>query len=221
MDFIALIIAIIAISLALKARARITRLEHNLGLVARRLEGAAAPEAPPATETAKPASPLDVWATPAQPRPEAPAQPRPAARLDESDMGKIIAEASQPPAPPAAPPAPRKSFEEQFGASWVVCPWITHDKEFTRDDALKAAEVFDQVSSAADAAGLRFAYHCHGYEMLPSAEGTRFDTLAQNTDAKRVLFQIDVFHALLVQAMGGLPSVSRSGEAGSRPETLT
>ena len=83
-----------------------------------------------------------------------------------------------------------------LGASWVVCPWITHDKEFTRDDALKSAEVFNKVASAADAAGLRFAYHCHGYEMLPSPEGTRFDTLAQNTDPKRVMFQVDVFHTL-------------------------
>jgi len=83
-----------------------------------------------------------------------------------------------------------------LGASWVVCPWITHDKEFTRDDALKAAEAFNKFASAADAAGLRFAYHCHGYEMLPSPEGTRFDTLAQNTDPKRVSFQVDVFHAL-------------------------
>ena len=45
-----------------------------------------------------------------------------AARTDESDVEKIIAEASQPPAPPPEPPAPRKSFEEHFGASWVV--WI-------------------------------------------------------------------------------------------------
>ena len=83
-----------------------------------------------------------------------------------------------------------------LGASWVVCPWIPHEKEFTREDALKAAEAFNKFASAADAAGLRFAYHCHGYEMLPSPEGTRFDTLAQHTDPKRVLFQVDVFHAL-------------------------
>lgn len=83
-----------------------------------------------------------------------------------------------------------------LGATWVVCPWIDHQKEFTRDDALKSAEVFNKVGAAAEAAGLRFAYHCHGYEMLPSPEGTRFDTLAQNTDPKRVSFQVDVFHTL-------------------------
>jgi sugar phosphate isomerase/epimerase len=83
-----------------------------------------------------------------------------------------------------------------LGASWVVCPWIPHEKEFTRDDALKSAEAFNKFGLAAEAAGLRFAYHCHGYEMLPSPEGTRFETLAQNTDPKRVLFQVDVFHTL-------------------------
>jgi sugar phosphate isomerase/epimerase len=83
-----------------------------------------------------------------------------------------------------------------LGASWVVCPWIPYEKEFTRDLALKSAEAFNRVATAAESAGLRFAYHCHGYEMLPAPEGTRFDTLAQNTDPKRVTFQIDVFHAL-------------------------
>ena len=83
-----------------------------------------------------------------------------------------------------------------LGATWVVCPWIAHDKEFTREDALKSAGVFNKTAAAAEAAGLRFAYHCHGYEMLPSPEGTRFDTLARNTDPKRVMFQVDVFHTL-------------------------
>jgi sugar phosphate isomerase/epimerase len=83
-----------------------------------------------------------------------------------------------------------------LGATWVVCPWITHDKEFTREDALRSAELFNKVGAAAEAAGLRFGYHCHGYEMLPAPEGTRFDTLAQNTDPKRVTFQVDVFHTL-------------------------
>jgi len=83
-----------------------------------------------------------------------------------------------------------------LGAAWVVCPWIPHEKEFTRDVALRSAEAFNKFAAAAEDAGLRFAYHCHGYEMLPAPEGTRFDTLAQNTDPKRVTFQIDVFHAL-------------------------
>lgn len=81
------------------------------------------------------------------------------------------------------------------GATWVVCPWIPHADAFTRDDAVKAAEAFNRFGKAAADAGLRFAYHCHGYDFVPSAEGTLFDTLAGATDPKRVALQIDVFHA--------------------------
>jgi sugar phosphate isomerase/epimerase len=97
-----------------------------------------------------------------------------------------------------------------------VCPWIDHQKEFTREDALKSAEVFNKVGAAAEAAGLRFAYHSHGYEMLPSPEGTRFDTLAQNTDPKRVSFQIDVFHTL----HGGADPVDLINRYASRVTSL-
>jgi sugar phosphate isomerase/epimerase len=84
-----------------------------------------------------------------------------------------------------------------LGATSVVCPWIPPGRSFTREAALAAAQVFNTVGKAAEAAGLRFAYHCHGYEFVPSAEGTLFDTLAVAADPVRVSFQIDVFHALL------------------------
>jgi len=81
------------------------------------------------------------------------------------------------------------------GASSVVCPWIPHGQSFTRDDALKSAEAFNRFGKAAQEAGLRFGYHCHGYEFVPAPEGTLFDTLAGTTDPALVAFQVDVFHA--------------------------
>lgn len=81
------------------------------------------------------------------------------------------------------------------GAKWVVCPWIPHDKAFTRDDASKAAEAFNRFGKAVREEGLRFGYHCHGYEFVPATEGTLFDTLAAAADPTLVAFQIDVFHA--------------------------
>ncbi len=83
-----------------------------------------------------------------------------------------------------------------LGATWVVCPWIPHEKSVTREDTLKAAELFNRVAKAAHERGMRFSYHCHGYEFVTSTEGTLFDTLAGATDPKQVAFQIDVFHAL-------------------------
>src|SRR5205809_133063 len=94
---------------------------------------------------------------------------------------------------------PAGAFAEAkaLGAGWVVCPWIPHGEEgFTRDDTLKAAEAFNRFGKAAQDAGLHFGYHCHGYEFVPSTEGTLFDTLAGATDPARVMFQVDVFHAL-------------------------
>jgi sugar phosphate isomerase/epimerase len=92
---------------------------------------------------------------------------------------------------------------ETLGARWVVCPWIPHDKAFTRDDALKAAEAFNGIAKAAKGEGLRFAYHCHGYEFVPSEEGTLFDTLVGATDKDLVSYEIDVFWA---KAGGGDPA---------------
>lgn len=83
-----------------------------------------------------------------------------------------------------------------LGAKTVVNPWIPHKGDvFMSEDALKAAEVFNKAGQAALDEGMVFAYHCHGYEMVPSAQGTLFDTLAQAADPKLVQFQIDVFHA--------------------------
>ncbi|MCC7009495.1 MAG: sugar phosphate isomerase/epimerase [Acidobacteria bacterium] len=81
------------------------------------------------------------------------------------------------------------------GATWVVCPWIPHENAVTREQILRAADLFTRAARTASQSGLRFAYHCHGYEFVPADEGTLFDTLARNTDQKLVEFQIDVFHA--------------------------
>jgi len=103
-----------------------------------------------------------------------------------------------------------------LGAKWVVCPWIPHEKTFTRDDTLKAAEAFNRFGKAAREAGLRFGYHCHGYEFVPSPEGTLFDTLAGATDPVAVEFQIDVFHA----RNGGADPAALIEKHGSRVSSL-
>jgi uncharacterized membrane protein len=125
MDFIAFIVAIIAFVVALKSRSRIALLEHSLELITRRLEGGAAAQAAPQTPGAAapaPRSPLEQFGPkPAEAPPVAPPPPR----MDERDIEKIISDAAQPPSPPVAPDTPAeppKSFEERFGASWVV--WI-------------------------------------------------------------------------------------------------
>jgi sugar phosphate isomerase/epimerase len=82
-----------------------------------------------------------------------------------------------------------------LGASWVVCPWIPHEKVFTKDDVAKAADLFNRVAKAGKDEGLRFAYHCHGYEFAPASGGTLFEALVAATDPALVSFEIDVFWA--------------------------
>ena len=43
-----------------------------------------------------------------------------------------------------------------LGAKDVVCAWIPHEKAFTRDDAMKAAEAFNRIGKGAREAGLTF-----------------------------------------------------------------
>ncbi len=100
------------------------------------------------------------------------------------------------------------------GATWVVCPWI--QEKVTRDDIMKAADVFNKAGKGASDAGMRFGYHLHGYEFVPSPDGTLMDTLAKNTDPKLVEFQVDVFHTF----HGGGDPAKFIAQHGSRVTSL-
>lgn len=101
-----------------------------------------------------------------------------------------------------------------IGATWVVCPWIA--AKVTRDDVMRAADVFNRSAKGARDANMRFGYHLHGYEFVPSPDGTLFDTLVRNTDPKGVEFQVDVFHTF----HGGGDPVRVITQLGSRVTSL-
>jgi sugar phosphate isomerase/epimerase len=98
------------------------------------------------------------------------------------------------------------------GSTFVVCPWIPHDGKFTREDCLEAVRVFTKAARLARDQGLRFAYHLHGYEFEPSPEGTLFDTLAAETPADLVSFEVDVLWA----RAGGADPAALIEKLGSR-----
>jgi sugar phosphate isomerase/epimerase len=80
-----------------------------------------------------------------------------------------------------------------LGARLALLPWINHRDKFERDDAERAAKDMNAWSKALHGAGYKFAYHVHGYEFQPSAEGTLLDLMVQTTDAEMVKFQLDTF----------------------------
>jgi sugar phosphate isomerase/epimerase len=77
-----------------------------------------------------------------------------------------------------------------LGAGFVVCPWIPHEDGFDDADARRAIEVFTAAGRAIRAAGLRFAYHLHGYEIH------LLDRLLRETAPGVVDFEMDVFYVV-------------------------
>ena len=110
MEFLAAVLAIVALIFVLKMRKRVTELELRVVALGGGIQ--AAPQAP-----------LDTRAATERPfvAPEI-TSAMPTERMDESAIGESIPEAApSAPPPPPEPAAPGKSFEERFGASWVVC----------------------------------------------------------------------------------------------------
>ena len=79
------------------------------------------------------------------------------------------------------------------GHEWVTIAWIPEEKRRTLDDWKSHAAAFNRAGEQAKAAGLRFAYHNHDFEIRP-VEGTRpLDLLLSSTDPKLVDFELDLY----------------------------
>lgn len=81
-----------------------------------------------------------------------------------------------------------------LGAKYVVCAWVPHAGDtFTLRDADDAIDVFNTAGKLMAENGITFCYHPHGYEFQPYQNGTFFDYLVRNLDAKYANFEMDVF----------------------------
>jgi sugar phosphate isomerase/epimerase len=80
-----------------------------------------------------------------------------------------------------------------LGVEYVICGWIPHEKTLTRADVDRAIANFNAWGAAASREKLRFGYHIHGFEFLPSDTGTLLDTLVGGTDPRYVDYEMDVF----------------------------
>ena len=97
----------------------------------------------------------------------------------EKDLAKCVADA------------------KALGLKYAACPWIPHTPSmFAIENAEKAAADFNKFGEAFAKEGITFAYHNHGYEFRPVAEGsdkTFLDVLMEKTNPKFVSFEMDVF----------------------------
>ena len=84
---------------------------------------------------------------------------------------------------------------KKLGATFVMCPWVPHEVkgEFSKEDADRAIEVFNNAGKIMSENGITFTYHAHGYEFQPYGDGTLMDYIIQNTDPQTVFFEMDIF----------------------------
>jgi sugar phosphate isomerase/epimerase len=86
-----------------------------------------------------------------------------------------------------------------LGCDYAIVPGIP--KESRGLDALPyLTGRFNAWGEACKAAGLRFGYHNHGWELEPLDGSTMFDRLAAGTDPALVDLQIDIYWALVAGA---------------------
>ena len=82
-----------------------------------------------------------------------------------------------------------------LGVQTVYIP-ILPGRDLKDADAHRIAADFNTFGAALKAAGLKFGFHTHGAEFLPSAAGngeTLFDIIVRETKADLVTFEMDVF----------------------------
>jgi sugar phosphate isomerase/epimerase len=82
---------------------------------------------------------------------------------------------------------------KEIGHEWVTLPWIPEEKRKTIDDWKAIAAKFNEVGAQAKAAGLRFAYHNHNFELTPVGGTRPLDVLLTNTDPSVVDFEMDIY----------------------------
>lgn len=82
---------------------------------------------------------------------------------------------------------------KSLGLKYAGVAWIPHEGDFNEKTCREAIDVFNNAGNALQKHGIRFFYHCHGYEFQPHPQGTLLDLLIQETDPKLVSYEMDIF----------------------------
>jgi sugar phosphate isomerase/epimerase len=80
-----------------------------------------------------------------------------------------------------------------LGLEYAGCAWIDHQGKFDEAACRAAIDVFNKAGEVLAKHGIKFFYHCHGFEFLPHGEGTFMDLLMRETNPMFVRFEMDTF----------------------------
>jgi sugar phosphate isomerase/epimerase len=89
---------------------------------------------------------------------------------------------------------------DALGFTYVVLPSIPDERRQTLDDYKKMAEVFNNIGTKAKIAGLKFAYHNHGYGLSEVEGQIPLHLILDNTDPELVFFEMDLFWTIAGKA---------------------
>lgn len=92
-----------------------------------------------------------------------------------------------------ADPGPIIEAASTVGHEYLTIAWLLEEDRRTLDDYRRWADTFNRLGEACRAAGLRFAYHNHDFELLPLDGELPLQLLIEQTDATLVDFELDFF----------------------------
>lgn len=80
-----------------------------------------------------------------------------------------------------------------MGQKYVVSPWLDASLRETYDELMRFMEVFNRCGELCKTHGMRFGYHNHDFEFSEELNGEKiFDLMMKNTDADKVVMQLDM-----------------------------
>ncbi len=82
---------------------------------------------------------------------------------------------------------------DALGFEYIGLPAIPEDKRKTLDDYKRVAEEFNKIGEKAKKAGLKFAYHNHGYGLTEMDGQIPLELIFDQTDPNLVFFEMDIY----------------------------
>ncbi len=84
------------------------------------------------------------------------------------------------------------------GMTYIVLPWMSVPE--TLADLQKQCDALSEVGRRAAQEGISIGYHNHSHEFKKVEDETMLDYMIQHTDPEAVLFELDVYWAMMGQA---------------------
>ncbi len=89
-----------------------------------------------------------------------------------------------------------------MGQEYVVSPWLDDALRQSYDDLMRFMEVFNKCGELCKKSGMRFGYHNHDFEFSETLDGEIiFDLMMKNTDADKVVMQLDMGNMYIAGAL--------------------